>query len=83
MQMILQRFLKDERSASQLFSLLNDFGTCSEFLENRRNVAWKPKMPLGERAPFNKAWNDMHLRLPSLLLMTPPLALKSVLKRSL
>ena len=60
MQMILQRFLKDERSASQLFSLLNDFGTCSEFLENRRNVAWKPKMPLGERAPFNKAWPERY-----------------------
>ena len=56
----LTAFIKDERSASPLFSLFNDFGTCSspenQFLENRRNMAWKPKMP-----PFNIAWPEQYV----------------------
>ena len=48
----LTAFIKDERSASQLFSLLNDFGTCSGLKINcsKTEGMWlgKPEMPLGQ-----------------------------------
>ena len=58
----LTAFMKDECSASRLFNLLNDFGTCSGLKVNinRRNVAREPKMPLtvGKHAPFQIAWPE-------------------------
>ena len=49
----LTAFIKDEHSACHLFSLLNDFGTCSGLKINLSKTegmcaAWKPKMPLGQ-----------------------------------
>ena len=46
----LTAFIKDECSASHLFSLLNGFGTCSglkiNFSKTEGMWLWKPKMPL-------------------------------------
>ena len=49
----LTAFIKDQHSACHLFSLLNDFGTCSGLKINLSKTegmcaAWKPKMPLGQ-----------------------------------
>ena len=61
----LTAFIKDERSASQLFSLLNDFGTCSGLKINfsKTEGMWlgSLKCHLGVRAPFNIAWPEQYV----------------------
>lgn len=61
----LTAFIKDERSASQLFSLLNDFGTCSGLKINcsKTEGMWlgSLKCHLGKRAPFNIAWPEQYV----------------------
>ena len=61
----LTAFIEDERSASQLFSLLNDFGTCSGLKINfsKTEGMWlgSLKCHLGERAPFNIAWPEQYV----------------------
>ena len=79
----LTAFIKDERSASQLFSLLNDFGTCSSLKINfsKTEGMWLGSLKCHHLTSHGR--NNMYLRLPSLLLITPPLVFKSTLKRSL
>ena len=61
----LTALIKDERSASQLFSLLNDFGTCSGLKINfsKTEGMWlgSLKCHLGKRAPFNIAWPEQYV----------------------
>ena len=54
-------FIKDERSASQLFSLLNDFGTCSGLKVNEGMWVGSLKCHLSERAPFNIGWPEQYV----------------------
>ena len=61
----LTAFIKDERSASQLFILLNDFGTCSglklNFSKTKGMWVGSLKCHLGERAPFNIGWPEQYV----------------------
>ena len=61
----LTAFIKDDRSASHLFSLLNDFGTCSGLKINfsKTEGMWlgSLKCHLGKLAPFNIAWPKEHV----------------------
>ena len=61
----LTAFIKDDRSASHLFSLLNDFGTCSglkiNFSKTEGRWLGSLKCHLGKLAPFNIAWPKEHV----------------------
>ena len=61
----LTAFIKDERSASHLFSLLNDFGSCSGLKINlsKTEGMWlgSLKCHLGKHAPFNIAWPEQYV----------------------
>ena len=60
----LTAFIKDERSASHLFSLLNDFGTCSGLIINLSKTEGRLgslKCHLGKHAPFNITWPEQYV----------------------
>ena len=86
----LTAFIKDERLASHLFGLLNDFGTCSGL---KINLSKTEGMWLGSlKCHFSWAntlrltshgQNNMYLHYVSLSPMTPPLVTKSTSRRSL
>ena len=86
----LAAFIKDERSASHLFSLLNDIGTCSGLKINfsKTEGMWlgSLKRHLGKRAPFSIAWPEEYVFALGVAFalspMTPPLVAKSTSKRS-
>ena len=61
----LTAFIKDERSSSHLFGLLNDFGTCSGLKINlsKTEGMWlgSLKRHLGKHAPFNITWPEQYV----------------------